>query len=103
MLLFFDVISPIPEICIIEDNKVVLTKKIISNESEKLSDNIFQVYLQLNKDLNFSKYLRKIAITNGPDSYTSLRIGAAFVSGLKYSKLIWPVKDSNPLTIDPAP
>ena len=86
MLLFLDVISPIPEICIIEENKVVFSKKIISKESEKLSDYIFQVYIKLNKDLNLSKNLTKIAITNGPGSYTSLRVGAAFVSGLKISQ-----------------
>jgi len=41
MLLFLDVISPIPEFLLIEDNKVILQRKIINKESEKLSDNIF--------------------------------------------------------------
>ena len=86
MLLFLDVVSPIPEIFIIEENKVVFTGKIISNESQKLSDNIFQTYVKLNKDLNLSKNLTKIALTNGPGSYTSLRVGSAFVSGLKISQ-----------------
>ena len=86
MLLFLDVVSPIPEICIIEENKLVFSEKIISKESEKLSDNIFQTYLKLNKELNLSKNLTKIAITNGPGSYTSLRVGSAFVSGLKISQ-----------------
>ena len=40
----------------------------------------------LNKDLNLSKNLTKIALTNGPGSYTSLRVGSAFVSGLKISQ-----------------
>ena len=88
MLLFLDVVSPIPEIFIIEENKLVFSEKIISKESEKLSDNIFQTYLKLNKDLNLSKNLTKIAITNGPGSYTSLRVGSAFVSGLKISRFI---------------
>ena len=35
MLLFLDVISPIPEFFIIEDNKVILQRKIINKESEK--------------------------------------------------------------------
>ncbi len=86
MLLFLDTISPIPEICIIEDNKVVINKKILSNENEKLSDFIFEVFIELNKNLNLSKNLRKIAITTGPGSYTSLRVGAAFISGLGISK-----------------
>ena len=42
MLLFLDVISPIPEFCLIEDNKVVLKRKIITNETDRLSDNIIQ-------------------------------------------------------------
>ena len=40
MLLFLDVVSPIPEFFIIEDNKLIFQRKIIVNESEKLSDKI---------------------------------------------------------------
>ena len=86
MLLFLDVISPIPEFFIIEDNKLIFQRKIIINESEKLSDHIFDVYIKINNDLNLTKNLKKIAITIGPGSYTSLRVGAAFASGLKISK-----------------
>tara|TARA_Y100000996_G_C22514935_1_gene640009 strand:+ start:925 stop:1542 length:618 start_codon:yes stop_codon:yes gene_type:complete len=86
MLLFLDVISPIPEFFIIADNKVIFQTKIITNESEKLSDHIFETYIKMNNDLNLTKKLEKIAITIGPGSYTSLRVGAAFVSGLKISQ-----------------
>ena len=88
MLLFLDVISPIPEFFIIEDNKVILQRKIISNDSDKLSDNIFETYIKINKILNLAQNLKKIILTTGPGSYTSLRIGASFVSGLRLSKKI---------------
>ncbi len=86
MLLFLDVISPLPEFLVIEDNKVILHRKIIDNESDKLSDNIFQAFIGLNKGLNLIQNLEKIVITIGPGSYTSLRVGAAFVSGLHILK-----------------
>ena len=82
MLLFLDVISPIPEFLLIEDNKVILQRKIINNESEKLSDNIFEIYMQINNHYNLDQKLKKISITIGPGSYTSLRVGASFVAGL---------------------
>jgi len=44
MLLFLDVISPIPEFCIIKDNKLIDQRKIIEKESDKLSDYIFETY-----------------------------------------------------------
>ena len=52
MLLFLDIVSPIPEFTIIEDNKVILRQKIISNEGDKLSDNIIQSYIEINNKLN---------------------------------------------------
>ena len=83
MLLFLDVISPLPEFFVIEDNKVILNAKIIKNESQKLSDNIVETYIKINKDLNLTKNLKKISVTIGPGSFTSLRVGAAFIAGLK--------------------
>ena len=85
MLLFLDVISPIPEFFIIEENKLIFREKIIINQSEKLSDHIFDKYMKINKKLNLTKYLEKIAMTIGPGSYTSLRVGSAFLSGLRIS------------------
>ena len=86
MLLFLDVISSIPEFFIIEDNKIILQRKITSNVSEKLSDNICKVYLEINNDLKLRENLRKVVITLGPGSYTSLRVGTAFIAGLVISK-----------------
>ncbi len=86
MLLFLDVISPLPEFLLIEDNKVVLERKIIKKNSERLSDYLFETYILIDKELNLKEKLKKIAITIGPGSYTSLRVGAAFLSGLIISK-----------------
>ncbi len=86
MLLFLDVISPIPEFFIIEDNKLLYRRKILKNESEKLSDHIFETYLKMNKDLNITDKLKKTSMTIGPGSYTSLRVGAAFLAGLNISR-----------------
>tara|TARA_Y100000768_G_scaffold385037_1_gene370281 strand:- start:416 stop:1030 length:615 start_codon:yes stop_codon:yes gene_type:complete len=86
MLLFLDVVSPLPEFLLIEDNKIILERKIIKKSTQKLSDNIFESYISINKALNLEEKLNKIAITIGPGSYTSLRVGAAFLSGLKISR-----------------
>ena len=88
MLLFLDVISPIPEFCVIDDNKVILKEKIIQNETDRLSDNIIQSYVEIDKRLNLTKNLKKISTTIGPGSYTSLRVGSAFISGLMISRKI---------------
>ena len=88
MLLFLDVISPLPEFCVIDDNKVILQEKIIQNETDRLSDNIIQSYIEIDKRLNLTQNLKKVSTTIGPGSYTSLRIGSAFISGLMISRKI---------------
>ena len=88
MLLFLDVISSIPEFCVIDDNKVILREKIIQNETDRLSDNIIQSYKEIDKRLNLTQNLKKISTTIGPGSYTSLRVGSAFISGLMISHKI---------------
>ncbi len=88
MLLFLDIISSIPEFCVIDDNKVILQQKITQNETDKLSDNIIQSYIEIDKRLNLTKNLKKISSTIGPGSYTSLRVGSAFISGLMVSRKI---------------
>ena len=85
MLLFLDVISPISEFSIIEDNKLILNKKITNVSNDKLSDCIFQIYQEIEKEINITKYLKKIVLTIGPGSYTNLRVGSAFALGLKIS------------------
>ena len=96
MLLFLDVISPIPEFCVIDDNKIILQEKIILNETDRLSDNIIQSYVEIDKRLNLTQNLKKISTTIGPGSYTSLRVGSAFISGLMISRNI----PYYPLTIE---
>ena len=88
MILYLDVVSSIPEFSIIEDNKIIFSTKIIHSVDEKLSDNIIPKYLELNKSFKFQNNLKGLIITTGPGSYTSLRVGAAFIAGLKYSKNI---------------
>ena len=85
MLLFLDLISPISEFSIIEDNKLILNKKITNVSNDKLSDCIFQIYQEIEKEINMTKYLKKIVLTIGPGSYTNLRVGSAFALGLKIS------------------
>ena len=87
MLLFLDVISPLPEFCVIDDNKIILQQKITQFETDKLSDNIIQSYIEIDKQLNLTK-ISKISTTIGPGSYTSLRVGSAFISGLMISRNI---------------
>ena len=96
MLLFLDIISPIPEFCVIDDNKVILKEKIIQNETDRLSDNIIQSYIEIDKRFNLTQNLKKISTTIGPGSYTSLRVGSAFISGLMISRNI----PYYPLTIE---
>ncbi|MDC3022013.1 hypothetical protein OA167_01855 [Pelagibacteraceae bacterium] len=86
MLLFLDIISPIPEFCVIDDNKIILQQKITQSETDKLSDNIIQSYIEIDKRLNLTKNLTGISTTIGPGSYTSLRVGSAFMSGLMISR-----------------
>ena len=86
MFLFLDVVNPIPEFFIFDDKKLILSKKIIYNDSQKLSDYIFQSYIEINTQLNLNKYITKVGITIGPGSFTSLRVGAAFISGIYISK-----------------
>ncbi len=86
MILYLDVVSSIPEFSIIEDNKIIFSTKIIHSVDEKLSNNIIPKYLEMDKSFKFQNNLKGLIITTGPGSYTSLRVGAAFIAGLKYSK-----------------
>ena len=86
MILYLDVVSSIPEFSIIEDNKIIFSTKIIHSVDEKLSSNIIPKYLEMDKSFKFQNNLKGLIITTGPGSYTSLRVGAAFIAGLQYSK-----------------
>ena len=88
MNLLLDVISPIPEFSVINDNKIILSSKIVKSEENKLSDFIIPAYQKIDKVLNLTRHLTSLIVTTGPGSYTSLRIGIAFILGLHFSKEI---------------
>ena len=85
MFLFLDVASPIPEFHIINDKKILDSIQIIEKTNEKLSNKLIPTYLKLNKSYNLQENMKKLIITTGPASYTSLRVGASFISGLSLS------------------
>ena len=85
MILFFDTISPLPEFSLIADNKIIFSKKIINNHHEKMSDYLIKSYTDLEKKFSLDQKLENLIINIGPGSYTSLRIGIAFFSGLSLS------------------
>ncbi len=86
MILFLDVISPIPKFFIIEDNKLIFQQKIVFNNNDKISDSIFETFIPISNEFNLNKNLKKTIITKGPGSYTSLRIGTAFISGISINR-----------------
>ncbi len=88
MILFLDTVSSLPEFFLIEDNKIISSKKIINEYHEKMSDCIVSQYLELNREFLLSKKLTNIIVNTGPGSYTALRVGIAFVSGLSISQKI---------------
>jgi len=88
MILLLDTVSPLPEFSLIEDTKIIYSGKIIENSEQKMSDFIIEKYLFLQNKFFLSKKLKTLIVTTGPGSYTSLRIGLAFFSGLSISKNI---------------
>ena len=88
MILFLDTISPLPEFSLIEDNKIIFSKRITENSNQKLSDFIVPKYLDLDKKFNFFDKLDKLVILTGPGSYTALRVGISFFYGLSLSRRI---------------
>ena len=85
MILFLDTVSPLPEFSLIADNKIIFSKKIINNHHEKMSDYLIKSYTDLEKKFSLDQKLENLIINIGPRSYTSLRIGIAFFSGLSMS------------------
>ena len=85
MILVLDTVSPLPEFSLIGDNKIIFSKKIINNHHEKMSDYLIKSYTDLEKKFSLDQKLENLIINIGPGSYTSLRIGIAFFSGLSLS------------------
>jgi len=51
MILFFDTVSYLPEFCLIEDNKILFSKKILDDHDDKMSDCIVPIYIELEKKI----------------------------------------------------
>ena len=88
MNLFLDLISPIPEFTVIDENKIIYSRSIIQFEGDKLSDNIIPAFISIEKALNLAKHVKSLIVTTGPASYTSLRVGIAFILGQQFIKNI---------------
>ena len=88
MILFLDTVSSLPEFSIIEDNKIIHSNQILSNQNEKMSDLLIPSYLSIEKKYNLKSKLQLLLINTGPGSYTALRVGIAFFSGLSLSQNI---------------
>jgi len=88
VILFLDTVSSLPEFSIIEDNKIIHSNQILSNQNEKMSDLLIPSYLSIEKKYNLKSKLQLLLINTGPGSYTALRVGIAFFSGLSLSQNI---------------
>jgi len=85
MILLLDVVSPIPEFHLINENNNIHSLKIIRNNNQKLSDSLIPAYIEINNTYNLDNNLKKLIITIGPGSYTALRVGASFIAGISQS------------------
>jgi len=88
MILFLDTVSPLPEFSLIQDNKIIHSKKILTNDSDKMSDLIIPAYISLQKKFLVNRKLQCLITNTGPGSYTALRVGIAFLSGLSIAQKI---------------
>ena len=86
MILFLDTVSPLPEFCLIEDNKIIYSNQILSNQSEKMSDLLIPSYMHIEQKFNLNSKLQLLIINTGPGSYTALRVGISFFSAISLSK-----------------
>jgi len=88
MILFLDTISPSPKISVIKNNKIIYSIHIITKNNNKISDTIIASFTKVLKKIKINKKFTKLLVCTGPGSYTSLRIGIAFMFGLSLSKNI---------------
>ena len=86
MIIFLDTVSSLPEFSLIKDNKIIYSCKVLSNQTEKMSDLLIPSYIDLEKKFNLNSELELLLINTGPGSYTALRVGISFFSGLSLSK-----------------
>ena len=88
MILFLDTVSPLPEFSLIQDNKIIYSKKILNNDLDKMSDCIIPAYIHLEKKFLLKTKLQCLITNTGPGSYTALRVGIAFLCGLSIAQKI---------------
>ena len=88
MILFLDTVSPIPTFSVIKDNKVVHSIHILDKNNNKISDHIIPAFLELQKESQLDNKIKKLIVCTGPGSYTSLRVGIAYMYAISYSKKI---------------
>ena len=88
MILFLDTVSSLPEFSIIEDKKIIYSEKILKINKEKMSDCIIPNYMKLNNEFSLTSKLKLLICNTGPGSYTALRVGIAFLSGLSIARQI---------------
>ena len=88
MILFLDTVSPSPTFTVFKDHKVIHSIHILNENSNKISDSIIPVFLKLQKESQLDDKIKKLVVCTGPGSYTSLRVGIAFMYGISYSKKI---------------
>ena len=88
MILFLDTVSPLPTFTVIKDNKIIHSIHILDGNSNKISDRIIPAFLELQKKSCLDEKIKKLVVCTGPGSYTSLRVGIAFMYGISYSKKI---------------
>ena len=88
MILFLDVVSPVPKFVITDNNKVIESLHILDQNYIKISDSIHDKFLILQRKHNLLDLLDYLVVCTGPGSYTSLRVGISFMLGISYSKKI---------------
>ena len=86
MILFLDTVSSSPEFFLIKKDNIIYSSQILLNKNDKMSDLLIPSYLELEQKFNLDSKLKLLIINTGPGSYTSLRIGIAFFSGLSLSQ-----------------
>ena len=85
MLLFIDTVSLNSNITLINNDSIINSVKIPTNNNYKISDIIInKLILTFKKKQNINN-IKFIAVCIGPGSFTSLRIGVSVAIGLKYS------------------
>jgi len=88
MILFLDVVSPLPKFVLIDNYKIIRSIHILDKNIIKISDNLLPKYLMLEKKYDLFSKINKFIVSTGPGSFTALRVGISFMYGLSISKNI---------------